>query len=217
MKTIPVLSLMSIWAVVVPSTVQAQVNRPFGNPAQRSQVERTEEPMPVSTEFRSRMPVSLGVPGKSLFDRVMPENFDSSQTVGVNLGESSEFQIFHRALKVAGLEGVLDRKGPYTVFAPTDEAFRQLPDGVLAEWFEPSHRATLRRILLGHVVSGKTMSSDFRSEVVSTSAGTTLSIAVGQGAVMVNEATLEETDHEASNGVVHAVNTVIIPEVRPGQ
>jgi transforming growth factor-beta-induced protein len=123
---------------------------------------------------------------------------------------NGNFTTLVAAVKAAGLESALRAAGPYTVFAPTDAAFRKLPAGTVAALLKDP--AALSNILLYHVVSGKVMAAD----VVTLSAATTLqgapvAITVANGKVKVNNANVVLTDVAAANGVIHVIDTVILP------
>lgn len=117
------------------------------------------------------------------------------------------------AVQAAGLVDTLKGAGPFTVFAPTDEAFAKLPAGTVEGLLKDT--AKLKDILLYHVVAGKVMAADV---VKLTSADTVLgqpvAIKVEGGKVMINEATVIITDIEASNGVIHVIDTVILPPAK---
>jgi uncharacterized surface protein with fasciclin (FAS1) repeats len=126
---------------------------------------------------------------------------------------AGDFSTLAAALQAGDLVGTLKGDGPFTVFAPTDEAFAALPDGTLESLLMHENKDQLVAILTYHVVPGKVMAS----EVVGlTSADTVngemLSINVEDGTVYVNEARVIKTDVMASNGVIHVVDSVIIPE-----
>lgn len=114
------------------------------------------------------------------------------------------------AVKAADLVETLKGEGPFTVFAPTDEAFAKLPAGTMDALLKDIPR--LKNILLYHVVPGKVMAADLvKLESVATALGESLAIAVSADKVMVNDATVVITDIKASNGVIHVIDTVILP------
>jgi uncharacterized surface protein with fasciclin (FAS1) repeats len=124
--------------------------------------------------------------------------------------EAGSFSTLARALTEAGLVETLKGPGPYTVFAPTDAAFAKLPPGTLEALL--ADKAQLTKVLTYHVVPGKVMASDVvKLDRVQTVQGQTVQIATGQG-VKVNGANIVKTDIEASNGVIHVIDTVILPE-----
>ena len=126
----------------------------------------------------------------------------------VNAGS---FATLVAAVEAAGLVETLKGEGPFTVFAPTDEAFAALPEGTVETLLMPENIDQLTAILTYHVVPGAVMSGDLSDGMMaSTVQGGDLMISLGD-AVMVNDATVTTADIEASNGVIHVVDTVIIP------
>ncbi|MFO1355374.1 MAG: fasciclin domain-containing protein [Gammaproteobacteria bacterium] len=122
------------------------------------------------------------------------------------------FKTLVRALQAADLVEALRGKGPYTVFAPTDEAFSALPAGTLENLLKPENKERLKSVLLYHVVSGRVLSRDIKGEVrPQTLAGSTLDIKPASGGVAVNDATVTSADIMASNGVIHVVDGVLLP------
>ena len=125
---------------------------------------------------------------------------------------AGSFTTLAKALAAADLVSTLKGPGPYTVFAPTDEAFAKLPPGALDELLKPENKAKLRRVLTYHVVPGKVTAADV-ANVSSAKAvsGDTLHINVDGGTVLVNQARVVKTDIGASNGVIHVIDTVMLP------
>ncbi|NGP76188.1 fasciclin domain-containing protein [Balneolaceae bacterium YR4-1] len=116
-----------------------------------------------------------------------------------------------QAVKAAGLVETLKGEGPYTVFAPTNEAFSKLPDGTLETLLKPENKDQLVRILTYHVVPGNVQSTDLEDGMTATTAeGSEIEVNLGE-TVMINNATVVNADIEASNGVVHVIDTVIMP------
>lgn len=115
------------------------------------------------------------------------------------------------AVTAADLAETLSGPGPFTVFAPTDEAFAKLPEGTVEELLKPENKEKLAGILTYHVVSGKVMAADVSPMEVETVNGASATITVADGVVKIDEATVVATDIEASNGVIHVIDTVIMP------
>ncbi len=115
------------------------------------------------------------------------------------------------AVKAAGLVDTLSGPGPYTVFAPTNEAFAALPAGTLASLLRPENKAKLKAILLYHVVPGKVTSSQIAPGEVKTAGGQSVTVAT-DGGVKINDASVVKADVEASNGVVHVIDKVLLPK-----
>jgi uncharacterized surface protein with fasciclin (FAS1) repeats len=124
----------------------------------------------------------------------------------------SNFKTLVVAIQAAGLAETLKGKGPFTVFAPTDAAFNKLPAGTVETLLKPENKEKLRSILLYHVVAGDvTADKVVRMSSVQTLEGQPLSLVVNGGVVMVNDAKVVKADVMASNGVIHAIDTVLIP------
>ncbi|MFD2512558.1 fasciclin domain-containing protein [Pontibacter locisalis] len=117
-----------------------------------------------------------------------------------------------KALQAADLAGTLQEGGPYTVFAPTDEAFAALPAGTLDNLLKPENKQQLVDILTYHVTEGNVMASDLSDGMmVNTLNGKELKVMINGDKVMINDATVTMPNVEASNGVVHVVDKVILP------
>ncbi len=125
---------------------------------------------------------------------------------------AGKFNTLAAALAAAGLVDTLKGPGPFTVFAPTDAAFAKLPDGTLTDLLKPENKDKLKAILTYHVVAGKDMAKDVAGLTsVKTVNGKELTIKVVDGKVMVGNATVITADIEASNGVIHVIDTVLLP------
>jgi uncharacterized surface protein with fasciclin (FAS1) repeats len=125
---------------------------------------------------------------------------------------AGSFKTLVAAVKAAGLVETLQGKGPFTVFAPTDAAFAKLPPGTVEDLLKPENKAKLVAILTYHVVPGKVMAADVKTMMAKTVNGKELDIKVDDGKVTVNNAKVIKTDVAASNGVIHVIDTVLIPE-----
>ena len=130
--------------------------------------------------------------------------------VAVAAGNGS-FNTLVAAVKAAGLVETLQGTGPFTVFAPTDEAFAKLPKGTVADLLKPENKAKLVAILTYHVVAGKVMAADVKTMKAKTVNGQSLDVKVTDGAVTVDNAKVVKTDVAASNGVIHVIDTVVLP------
>ena len=129
--------------------------------------------------------------------------------------EAGSFQTLLTAAEAAGLVDTLKSEGPFTVFAPTDEAFARLPEGTVEDLLKPENQDQLKAILTYHVVPGKTMSSDIAGKEleVETVQGETIAIDASDGTVMVDDATVVQADIETDNGVIHVIDTVLMPQM----
>ena len=125
---------------------------------------------------------------------------------------AGSFKTLAAALESADLVGALQGEGPFTVFAPTDEAFAKLPKDQLAMLLEPKNKALLQAILTYHVVAGDMPAREvLKSEFATTLNGQRIDFSATDAGVMVDGATILKTDIECSNGVIHVIDTVIIP------
>jgi uncharacterized surface protein with fasciclin (FAS1) repeats len=126
---------------------------------------------------------------------------------------AGKFQTLVTAVKAAGLVDTLKGDGPFTVFAPTDEAFAKLPAGTVEDLLKPENKEKLVAVLTYHVVPGKIMSSDIAGKTteVETVQGSKLSVDATKG-VKVDEANVTSADIETSNGVIHVIDTVVLPK-----
>lgn len=126
--------------------------------------------------------------------------------------EAGTFTTLVAAVEAAGLVETLKGDGPFTVFAPTDEAFAALPEGTVADLLKPENKDQLVAILTYHVVPGKVMSTDLTNNMMATTVqGGDLTV-MTEGGVTVNGANVTTADIETSNGVIHVVDAVIIPK-----
>jgi transforming growth factor-beta-induced protein len=126
---------------------------------------------------------------------------------------AGNFKTLASALKAAGLVETLKGKGPFTVFAPTDEAFAKLPEGTLADLLKPENKAKLTAILTYHVVPGKVMAADVvKLSKAKTVQGSEVTIQVHDGKVKVDDANVVKTDIPCTNGVIHVIDAVILPK-----
>jgi uncharacterized surface protein with fasciclin (FAS1) repeats len=127
------------------------------------------------------------------------------------VGADAKLKTLASAIKAAGLDEALAAKGPFTIFAPTDEAFAALPPEALKDLLKPENKAKLAQLLTYHVVSGKMDSKTLKPGETATVQGQPLTIKVDGSKVMVNDATVTQADVGASNGVIHLIDKVILP------
>jgi len=128
---------------------------------------------------------------------------------------AGSFTTLARALAAADLVGTLKGPGPFTVFAPTDEAFAKLPKGTLENLLKPENKAMLVRVLTYHVVPGRVMAADVvKISSAKAVSGDALHITVAGSTVTVDKARVVKTDIAASNGVIHVIDTVLLPPGR---
>ena len=130
--------------------------------------------------------------------------------VGVAAG-AGLFNTLVAAVTAAGLVETLNSDGPFTVFAPTDEAFAKLPAGTVETLIKPENKAKLTSILTYHVLAGKVMAADVTTSDAKTVNGKEVAIKVESGKVTVGGANVVKTDIAASNGVIHVIDAVLLP------
>ena len=139
------------------------------------------------------------------------KNKSSKKDIVTTAVEAGNFKTLATALTETGLIEALQGDGPFTVFAPTDDAFAKLPEGTVESLLED--KETLKNILLYHVVSGEVTSKEVvnltKAETLN---GKNINIKVSKGTVMINDAKVTGADVMASNGVIHVIDTVLIPE-----
>ena len=163
-------------------------SKPSKTPATITPDEGTPKP--------SKKPVTTAPTGKTIVDIAVK---DKSLTTLV------------KALKAAGLVETLSGEGPYTVFAPTNDAFAQLPKGTLTKLLKPENQEQLKKILTYHVVSGSVKSKMLKSGKVDTVEGSPITVKIKGKKVMINNANVTKADIKTSNGVVHKIDRVIMP------
>jgi uncharacterized surface protein with fasciclin (FAS1) repeats len=168
----------------------------------------------LTTRFRAALPVAallagaLGAPSALAYDAKAKPAADIVDTAVA----AGSFNTLATALKAAGLVDTLKGPGPFTVFAPTDAAFAKLPAGTVESLLKPENKAKLTSILTYHVVAGKVKAADVvKLKEAKTVNGQSLAIKVDGDKVMIGGATVIKADVPASNGVIHVIDTVLLP------
>ncbi|TVP84034.1 MAG: hypothetical protein EA347_11500 [Thioalkalivibrio sp.] len=140
---------------------------------------------------------------------MFPEGFACIATVAQRAGE---FETLLAAAEAAGLKDALSVEGPFTIFAPTDAAFEQLPEGTIEELLEPENLPDLQRVLQHHIVEGSLTAEEvLEAGTLDTLAGTTLEVSTENDEPRINGAGITTVDLEASNGAIHVIDTVLMP------
>jgi uncharacterized surface protein with fasciclin (FAS1) repeats len=125
---------------------------------------------------------------------------------------AGQFKTLAAALKAAGLVDTLKGEGPFTVFAPTDDAFAKLPEGAVENLLKPENKEKLKAVLTYHVVAGKAMAADLKDgQAVKTVNGKELPVKIADGKVTAGGAQVIKADVGASNGVIHVIDAVLMP------
>lgn len=164
-----------------------------------------------ATPATSETPATPEAPATSEAPPTAPTEAASGTTITEVAAANDSFKILTAALQAAGLTDTLSGEGPFTVFAPTDAAFAKLPAGTLEALLKPENKETLVKILTYHVVPGEVTSNQLKSGEVATVEGSPVTVNIEGNGVMVNKATVVQPDVQASNGVIHVVDTVILP------
>ena len=180
-------------------------------------IEATEEPVAEDAEAMEE-PVAdeevmeeEPVAGEEVEEPVAGEELNTADFTIAELTDNSDsFEILAAALAAADLTEILGSDGPFTVFAPTDDAFAALPEGSVDQLLLPENKDVLVQVLTYHVVPGAILSTDLEDGSVATVEGSEVEIAITD-TVTVNNANVVATDIEASNGIIHVIDRVIIP------
>lgn len=141
----------------------------------------------------------------------------STNTLSQVVAGDSSFSTLRAAIQAAGLEATLSGTQPYTIFAPTNEAFAALPAGTLDQLLLPENKAKLQQVISYHVVPGTVTSADITPGAVTTVEGAPVNITTNAGEVTVGDAKVTKVDITASNGVIHAIDKVLLPPALQAQ
>ena len=156
--------------------------------------------------------VTLGIGIITLMLSAGPQAQHGNKDIVDTAMAAGSFNTLAKALQAADLVDTLKGKGPFTVFAPTDEAFAKLPQGTLNDLLKAENKQQLRRILTYHVVPGNVSAADVvKLRTAKAVSGDTIAIKVNGASVMVDGANVTKTDVQASNGVIHVIDSVILP------
>ncbi|UYZ64356.1 fasciclin domain-containing protein [Hymenobacter weizhouensis] len=134
------------------------------------------------------------------------------KTIVQNAVQAPSLSTLVQAVRAAGLDATLSEEGPYTVFAPSNAAFDQLPNGALAGLLKPESKDKLRGVLTYHVIQSRLVAQDLRDgQQLTTVNGEKISVTVENGKVKINGATIETPDVVSRNGIVHVIDNVLLP------
>jgi uncharacterized surface protein with fasciclin (FAS1) repeats len=173
--------------------------------------EITPVPSPTETPTETPTPTPTPTPEGTEKPPTKPsDRSDSNKNIVAVAEANGSFKTLTKALKAAGLTETLQGKGPFTVFAPTDAAFAELPPDALKDLLKPENKEVLVKILTYHVVSGQVLSTDLKAGEVKSVQGGPISVKT-EGGVTVNDAKVVQADVKANNGVIHVINKVILP------
>ncbi len=134
-----------------------------------------------------------------------------SNVVQIVQNSNKKFKTLNAAVKASGLAATLSGEGPFTLFAPDDLAFSKVPKATLKKLLKPENKAALQQLLKNHVLSGTVLAKDIKAGKVTTLAGGELDVKIKGKKVTIGKATVVKPDNTASNGVIHTIDTVLVP------
>ena len=207
----------SIFSISVAATLGAAVVATglfasISSHAQSGTPSTTTTPAPTTTTTPSGGSMSnpsTTTPGGSMSSPA--KKTPTGKTIVSVAAGNKNFTTLVKALKAADLVDTLSAEGPYTVFAPTNAAFAKLPKATLAKLLKPENQEQLKKVLTYHVVPGAVTSKQLKSGAVATVEGSNVTVKIKGKKVMINNANVILADVKASNGVVHAIDTVLMP------
>ena len=162
-------------------------------------------------KIRTFLTSSLAFALLAVAPSALADEATSKMTVVEIAAGNDSFSTLVAAVKAADLAETLSGDGPFTIFAPTNEAFAKLPKGTLEDLLKPENKKKLQAILTYHVVGAKVMAADVKPGEVKTVNGASFTVAVKDGKVMVDGAQVVKTDIVGKNGVIHVIDSVIMP------
>jgi transforming growth factor-beta-induced protein len=170
----------------------------------------------MSPSLRRLVPLACVTLGTAITAPALHAQHGNARTSGPSIPQvartAGQFATLLAAVEAAGLTETLLGRGPFTLFAPTDEAFRRLPSGTVDDLLKPQNREKLKTILTYHVVSGRVLASQARTlSSAATVAGPRVQISEQNGDLRINDATVRIADIPASNGVIHVIDRVLLP------
>jgi uncharacterized surface protein with fasciclin (FAS1) repeats len=162
---------------------------------------------PSSSETPSESPTAPTKPSST----EQPAASESATTVVGMVNSSNSFKTLAAAIKAADLDATLSGKGPYTLFAPTDQAFAALPKGAVETLLKPENKDKLVKVLTYHVISSEATTSDLKPGKVTSVEGSSIDVKSSGQDVMINDAKVLKADVKASNGIIHVIDKVMLP------
>jgi uncharacterized surface protein with fasciclin (FAS1) repeats len=195
-------------AVPTPVETPEAVPTPVETPEAVPTPVETPEAVPTPTT-----PEATPTPGTTTPPTTNPQGTTGGDNIVALAEKNGSFTFLTKALKAAGLVETLQGAGPFTVFAPTDKAFAELPPDAVQDLLKPENKAILEKILKYHVVSGQVLSTDLKSGDVKSVEGGAITVSVDSDkkSVRVNDANVVQPDIKGSNGVIHVIDKVILP------
>lgn len=186
----------------------------------------TADPAPPSSIDSAKPPADATAPASTPVPTASAAVTDAAQSIAANVAASRDHTTLLAAVKAAGLDATLAGPGPFTVFAPTNEAFGRLAPGTVETLMKPENKATLVKLLGYHVVKGKLNAEELRAKIAAGGGTATLDTVAGQplkatsdgAAIKLTDANgnvsfVQTADLAASNGIIHVVNGVVVPKL----
>jgi uncharacterized surface protein with fasciclin (FAS1) repeats len=212
-KITAIMGLMSIGLLTTIPSPAKEVRNPNSRPSIFNEPlynrgKKPSETAPVTTprQPETEVPTVKPTPTAPLTETKPTKN------LVVLANANGSFTILIKALAAAGLTDTLQGEGPFTIFAPTDAAFKELPADALTDLLKPENKEVLVKILTYHVVPGKVLSTELKSGEVKSVEGGAINVKVDPKAgVSVNDAKVTQADIQGKNGVIHAIDKVILP------
>jgi uncharacterized surface protein with fasciclin (FAS1) repeats len=220
------LGLLSAGLLMAGSAIaQTKPTQPHANIAQTAPTVPAAPSVPtapVAPVVPPTVPTVPGMPGAPVIAPAAPptepkaaepktEAAKDTKTIVDIASSNGSFKTLTAALEAAGLTEALAGQGPFTVFAPTDAAFEALPKGTVETLLKPENKAKLVKVLTYHVVPGNVLAADLKTGKIKSIEGSEIKVTVNPKGAMVNNAKVALTDVKASNGVIHAIDKVILP------
>jgi uncharacterized surface protein with fasciclin (FAS1) repeats len=197
-----------------PVVEKPTVSETTASPAEKPASDTTAPPTsPSSSEKPSstESPTAPGKPSSVEQPSTQPSASESSTTVAGMVSSSNSFKTLAAAIKAADLDATLSGKGPYTLFAPTDQAFAALPKGTVETLLKPENKDKLVKVLTYHVISSEAASGDLKAGKVTSVEGSPIDVKLAGQDVMVNDSKVLKADVKASNGIIHVIDKVMLP------
>jgi uncharacterized surface protein with fasciclin (FAS1) repeats len=213
-ETVPVKPTMVKPAVGKPVVEKPTVSETTASPTEKPASETTAPPTSPSSPDKpssSESPTAPDKPSSSEQPSAQPSAAESTTTVAGMVSSSNSFKTLASAIKAADLDATLSGKGPYTLFAPTDQAFAALPKGTVETLMKPENKDKLVKVLTYHVISSETTTSDLKPGKVTSVEGSAIDVKSAGKDVMVNDAKVLKADVKASNGIIHVIDKVMLP------
>lgn len=190
--------------MVKPTAGKPVVEKPTVSETTGSPTEKPAAETPVA-------PTAPGKPSTTEQPSTQPSAAEAPNTVVGMVNSSNSFKTLAAAIKAADLDATLSGKGPYTLFAPTDQAFAALPKGTVETLLKPENKDKLVKVLTYHVISSETATGDLKPGKVTSVEGSAIDVKMAGKDLMVNDAKVLKADVKASNGNIYVIDKVILP------